>query len=66
MLYDDRHVFINGESFTATGRDARLMRKLSDERRLHAPDVGRLSPAAFELIQSWAEQGWLRADDGID
>ena len=34
MLYDARHVFINGESFRAGGRDARLMRQLADRRRL--------------------------------
>src|SRR6186713_838498 len=30
MMYDDRHVFINGDSFRAAGRDARLMRLLAD------------------------------------
>ena len=66
MLYDDRHVFINGESFTASGRDARLMRRLSDERQLHELDVNGLSAAAFELLQSWAEQGWLHGVDARD
>ena len=28
MLYDDRFVFINGESFRAGGRDAKLMHRL--------------------------------------
>jgi 50S ribosomal protein L16 3-hydroxylase len=34
MLYDARHVFINGESFRAAGRDARLMHRLADRRAL--------------------------------
>ena len=36
MLYDERHVFINGESFRAGGRDATLMRRLADRRALDA------------------------------
>lgn len=63
MLYDDRHIFINGESFVASGRDARLMRRLADCRTLAAHDVAALSPQAQELLQSWVFQGWLRAAD---
>jgi 50S ribosomal protein L16 3-hydroxylase len=36
MAYDAKHVFINGESFLASGRDAQLMRLLADERVLEA------------------------------
>lgn len=66
MLYDDRHVFINGESFVASGRDARLMRRLADGRILDAHDVEALSPQAQDLLHSWVIQGWLRAADGSD
>lgn len=62
MLYDDRHVYINGESFRAGGRDARLMRLLGDTRRLVAKDVARLSPGARGLLGEWAQAGWLHAD----
>jgi len=62
MLYDNRHVFINGESFVASGRDARLMRQLADARMLDARAVAALSADAWELLQSWVFQGWLRAD----
>ncbi len=61
MLYDDRHVFINGESFIASGRDATLMRLLADRRVLDAAQVSRLGADAWELLQSWAFQGWLNA-----
>lgn len=64
MLYDDRHVFINGESFVASGRDARLMRRLADGRTLDAHDIAALSPQAQDLLQAWVFQGWLRAADG--
>ncbi|MEI7466052.1 MAG: cupin domain-containing protein [Burkholderiales bacterium] len=64
MLYDDRHVFINGESFVATGRDARLMQRLADHRALDAKEVAQFGAGAWELLQSWIFQGWLRAAEG--
>jgi len=54
-----RHVFINGESFRAGGRDARLMRRLADERRLPGADCERLSAAARDLLGEWHQHGWL-------
>jgi 50S ribosomal protein L16 3-hydroxylase len=62
MLYDDRHVFINGESYQAGGRDARLMRLLSDRRVLAAAQLAKLGEGARELIDQWAQAGWLRSD----
>ena len=61
MLYDDRHVFINGESFRAGGRDAAAMRRLADRRCLDARDRARLSHEASALLGDWLEAGWLRA-----
>jgi 50S ribosomal protein L16 3-hydroxylase len=62
MLYDGRHVFVNGESWRASGADARLMRKLADERRLAPRDLARASEGARDLLASWAEAGWLREE----
>ena len=59
MMYDDRHVFINGESFRAGGADARLMRTLADQRCLDARQAGRASTDAQALLQDWFEAGWL-------
>ena len=61
MLYDERHVFINGESFKAGGRDARLMHRLADERTLPGRDCERLGAAALALLDEWHQQGWLVA-----
>jgi 50S ribosomal protein L16 3-hydroxylase len=63
MAYDDRHIFINGESLRASGRDARLMRLLADQRQLGAASVRGASPAARALIGEWLTNGWLRATD---
>lgn len=59
MMYDDKHVFINGESFRAGGADARLMRALADHRVLGAAQVQRASHDAQTLLQDWFEAGWL-------
>jgi 50S ribosomal protein L16 3-hydroxylase len=65
MVYDAQHVFINGESFRASGRDARLMQQLADTRHLTAADLARLSPGAAALADDWAASGWLLpADEG--
>ena len=45
--------------FRAGGADARLMRRLADQRRLTARDVARASVAAQALLQDWFEAGWL-------
>ncbi|MFZ3220961.1 MAG: cupin domain-containing protein, partial [Rhodoferax sp.] len=62
MLYDAHHVFVNGESFRASGRDAQLMRLLADQRVLQLAETRRLSPAARELLAEWVQAGWLHAD----
>jgi 50S ribosomal protein L16 3-hydroxylase len=59
MMYDAKHVFINGESFRAAGSDAKLMRKLADNRELSAADVVKLSDDAHDLLAQWGEDGWL-------
>lgn len=58
MAYDTRHVFINGESFVAGGRDARLMRTLADRRALSGRERAQLSAGAAELMDEWLGAGW--------
>lgn len=59
MMYDDRHIFINGESFRAGGADARLMRALADQRGLDQRQLARASEGAQALLQDWFDAGWL-------
>jgi 50S ribosomal protein L16 3-hydroxylase len=61
MAYDARHIYINGESLLAAGRDARLMRALADQGRLDGPGVRLASAQARSLIDEWLACGWLRA-----
>jgi 50S ribosomal protein L16 3-hydroxylase len=60
MMYDGLHVFINGEGYRASGRDARLMQRLADTRRLSAAELGRLGSDARALLGQWRQAGWLR------
>ncbi|GAP37541.1 hypothetical protein ISF6_3486 [Piscinibacter sakaiensis] len=62
MMWDAWHVFVNGESYRAGGRDARLMRRLADERRLAAADVARLGDDARALLGDWVRSGWAAAE----
>jgi 50S ribosomal protein L16 3-hydroxylase len=64
MMHDARHVFLNGESWHAAGRDATLMRRLADRRALSAAEVGRASEGAVELLRDWCEAGWLHPQPG--
>ena len=59
MMYDARHIFINGESFRAGGADARLMQGLANGRALGEKAVRRASEGARALLQDWYEAGWL-------
>ena len=59
MMYDAHHVFINGEAFAASGADAKMMRRLADERSLPAADVKRLSAGALALLSDWSLAGWV-------
>ncbi len=62
MLYDDDHIFINGEAFRASGADARLMRELANQRCLGTKQVVRASSSARSLLKDWFEAGWLVLD----
>jgi 50S ribosomal protein L16 3-hydroxylase len=61
MMYDAHHIFINGESYRASGRDATLMRRLADQRMLDAREIMKASDAARDLLASWCEAGWAQA-----
>ena len=59
MLYDRHHVFLNGESWRAAGADAKLMKRLADQRSLNAVELRDASPQALALLKQWCEDGWL-------
>jgi 50S ribosomal protein L16 3-hydroxylase len=62
MLFDPKHIFVNGESFRASGRDAKLLQKLANEKALSAKEASNLSAPAAELMQAWWEEGWWHSE----
>ena len=59
MMYDARHLFLNGESWRAAGKDASLMQKLANQRFLEPKDLSKASEGAVALLREWADRGWL-------
>jgi len=61
LLYDERHVFVNGEAYRAGGRDFALLKDLANLRSLSEREVKGLSAQARGLLQEWLEMGWIHA-----
>jgi 50S ribosomal protein L16 3-hydroxylase len=61
MMYDAHHIFLNGESWRAAGKDAALMRQLADTRSLSQSDLVNASTEALNLLLEWCDDGWLHA-----
>jgi len=60
MLYDNRYVFINGESWRANGNDFTLMQLLANQRYVQDTDVSAYaSEDALDVLDSWCEAGWI-------
>jgi 50S ribosomal protein L16 3-hydroxylase len=66
MMHDAQHVFLNGESWRASGRDATLMRRLADDRVLGAADVAGASEGAAALLRDWCKAGWVHPQQEAD
>jgi 50S ribosomal protein L16 3-hydroxylase len=60
MLYDTKHLFINGEGFKVAGRDAVILRQLADERLITGQKIKILSTDAKETLLDWLAAGWLK------
>ena len=59
MLLDDQHVFINGESFKASGRDAAILKQFANQRFIGSRELTRASLGAKSWLQNWLESGWI-------
>ena len=63
LLYDERHLFINGEAMVWPSRAsaaARTLKKLANSRSLSAAEVGNSAP--LSLLYEWYRDGFLRVD----
>ncbi len=62
MLFDEHHIFINGESWLAANEDAILMHELANRRNLNAQAIATASAQAQTLLSDWVCLGWLQAN----
>ncbi len=62
MFYDDKRIYLNGESRVMSGRDARVLRQLADRRILAAAELRGCSLALRSCLLEWVHAGWLHAD----
>jgi 50S ribosomal protein L16 3-hydroxylase len=61
MMYDAKHVYLNGDSWKVAGKDGTLLRKLADTRMLGAADLIAASAQLQRAIGQFMAQGWLHA-----
>jgi 50S ribosomal protein L16 3-hydroxylase len=59
MMYDEKYVYVNGESYLVKGRDASLIRLLANQRMLSSRDMSQLSAFARQQLAQWLEAGWM-------
>ncbi len=59
MLYDQRCIYINGESWRCAGADARMLHLLADKKMLKSQQIQRSSDTLVELLQEWLQAGWI-------
>lgn len=60
MLYDEAHVYLNGESWRAAGADAQGLQQLADTRAMSAQAVRKASAGLRRQLLIWLEDGWLQ------
>lgn len=59
MLYQGKHIFINGESFKLGKNDKSILSKLANQRYLDAEAMRKASDDVLEAFCIWYEDGWL-------
>lgn len=59
MLYRNKHVFINGESFAVSSADKPSLAALANARGLAAVEITDLTDDVMEALFIWYQDGWL-------
>ncbi len=60
MLYDERHVFLNGEACRVDRPNAKILQRLADRRRIEADEIAALDAEGRAAIERWHAAGWLQ------
>jgi 50S ribosomal protein L16 3-hydroxylase len=61
LLYDDRHLFINGDALPWPDAGGATLRRLANARALPGPAIAAASPRALSLLYDWHRHGYLHA-----
>lgn len=59
MLYRGKHIFINGESFSAARADKAALDLLANSRALDGKEIAAASADVQEALHLWHQDGWL-------
>jgi 50S ribosomal protein L16 3-hydroxylase len=59
LLYQGKHLFINGESFAVHGMDKAILRTLADARTLDGAALSDASSDVLEALYTWHISGWV-------
>ena len=62
LLYDERHVFINGVALPSPADGAPALQRLADRRMLPARDAATVTAAIAALLYDWYRDGYLHSD----
>ncbi|MEO6354076.1 MAG: cupin domain-containing protein [Burkholderiaceae bacterium] len=60
MLYRGKHIFINGESFSAARADKTTLDLLANSRVLDGKEIAAASIDVQEALHLWYQDGWLK------
>ncbi len=59
LLYDARHLYVNGDALPWPAAGAGTLRRLANARDLPGPAVDRAAPDALSLMYDWHRHGYL-------
>ena len=59
MLFDDAHLFVNGETLAWPGRGRAELERLANRRALAPHDAAAIPAEALALLHDWYRDGWL-------
>ena len=59
LLYDDRHLYINGTVAKWPAKGGESLRRLANARALASPGATRLPPEAAAILYNWYRDGYL-------
>jgi 50S ribosomal protein L16 3-hydroxylase len=59
LLYDDRHLYINGTALPWPATSREPLRRLANDRALASTAAGRVSPEAATILYNWYRDGYV-------